>query len=109
MQVEAIPKWQFSPADETEIAGLLARCFPTDFSGRSFFQQRHHLRLVIRAQGRIVGHMALLFRAIRLGETLVNIAGLAEVATDPTRDPLMLPLRDAPWRADPVDLLGTVF
>jgi predicted N-acetyltransferase YhbS len=83
MPVERIPEWALGNADDAQIASLLARCFATDFGGRSFFQTRQHLRLVTRHDGRIIGHMALQFRAMRLGERLVTIAGLADVATDP--------------------------
>lgn len=80
--IERIPEWTLSAQDDSEIAALLARCFGTDFGGRSFFTHPHHLRLVIR-QPHIIGHMALLLRAVQLGDRLVTIAGLAEVATDP--------------------------
>lgn len=83
MEVERIPEWALTQSDDAEIAALLARCFDTDFGGRSFFQVRQHLRLVHR-QGKIVGHMAVQFRAMRLGERLVTVAGLADVATDPS-------------------------
>ena len=82
MDIERIPEWALTEADDRQIADLLARCFKTDFGGRSFFDNRQHLRLVYR-QSRIVGHMALQFRAMRLGERSVTIAGLADVATDP--------------------------
>ncbi len=85
MTIEIIPEMALSPADEAAIANLLKVCFDTDFGGRSFFIQRHHLRLVMRDGGRVVGHMALLFRAIRAGGKLVDIIGLAEVATAPDR------------------------
>lgn len=85
MQIDRIPEWRLTPADEAQIVALLARAFTTDFGGRSFFQQRHHLRLLARDGGAVVGHVAILFRAIRLGNDLVTIAGLAEVATDPDR------------------------
>lgn len=83
MLIEHIPEWQLTAEDEAQIASLLARSFTTDFGGRSYFQTRQHLRLVHRREGRIVGHMALQFRAMRLGERLVHVAGLADVATDP--------------------------
>lgn len=82
MEVERIPEWALTAEDDRQIADLLARCFETDFGGRSFFQVRQHLRLVHR-QGRIVGHMGLQFRAMRLGERLITVAGLADVAVDP--------------------------
>lgn len=83
MQIDRIPEWALTPEDEAQIAGLLASAFSTDFGGRSYFQQRHHLRLVVRVKGRIIGHMGLLFRAVRLGGLLTDVAGLADVATDP--------------------------
>ena len=85
MTPEAIPEIELGPADEAMIADLLMRAFGPDFDGRSYYKQRPHLRLVIRDEGRIVGHMALVMRDIRLGERLCPIAGLAEVATDPER------------------------
>jgi predicted N-acetyltransferase YhbS len=83
MLIEEVPEWHLSARDEAEIAALLARCFDTDFGGRSYFIQRHHLRLIVRQQT-IVGHMALLLRSVQLGERRLTVAGLADVATDPT-------------------------
>lgn len=84
MKVERIEEMRLSPEDDAKIADLLARCFSTDYGGRSFFFQRHHVRLVVRAP-EIVGHIALAYRAIRVGDDIMTIAGLAEVATDPDR------------------------
>lgn len=83
MLAEVIPEWALTAPDEGQIAGLLARCFATDFGGRSFFQQRHHLRIVTRHKGQIIGHMGLMLRAVRLGGVLTDVVGLADVATDP--------------------------
>jgi predicted N-acetyltransferase YhbS len=84
LRIDIIPELDLTAQLESDIATLLARCFDTDFGGRSFFQQRHHLRLLARDPG-LVGHIALTFRAIRIGGVLTDIAGLAEVATDPAR------------------------
>lgn len=83
MLVELIPEWQLSPADDRQIATLLSRTFDTDFGARSFFMQRPHLRLVLRDKALIIGHMALTFRAVRLGGRLTSIVGLCDVATAP--------------------------
>ncbi|NHB76026.1 GNAT family N-acetyltransferase [Rhodobacter calidifons] len=83
MTPETIPEHLLTNADESEIAQLLARCFATDFGGRSFFQTRHTCRHVLRHDQRIIAHLALQLRAVRLGEALVTIAGIADVATDP--------------------------
>ena len=80
--IERIPEWLLGKADDREIAELLSRSFSTDFGGRSYFRTRQHLRFVHRSGGRIVAHMALQFRAMRLGGVLITVAGLADVATD---------------------------
>ena len=79
---EVIPEWALTSQDEAEIAALLARGFDTDFGGRSYYQTRQHLRLVHR-EGAILAHMAITFRAMRLGERLITVAGLGDVATAP--------------------------
>ena len=81
--IEMMADWDMTVADEAQIARLLARSFATDFGGRSYFQQRPYFRLIWREGGQIIGHMAVMMRAIRLGGALVDVAGLADVATDP--------------------------
>ncbi|MCB5199368.1 N-acetyltransferase [Loktanella sp. TSTF-M6] len=83
MQIDVIPEMALTAQDDSAIAALLDRAFGPGFDGRSFFKQRHHLRIVARRDGDILGHVALLMRDIRLGARLVPIIGLAEVATDP--------------------------
>ncbi|PYE84319.1 GNAT family N-acetyltransferase [Pseudoroseicyclus aestuarii] len=84
MQIERIEEARLTPELEAELGALLDLCFSGTFEGRSFFMQRHHVRLIAREEA-IIGHMALSLRAIRLGEDLATIAGLAEVATHPDR------------------------
>lgn len=82
MTVETIPEHLLTNADDAAIAGLLARCFQTDFGGRSFFQTRHSWRHVIR-KGSIIAHLGVQLRAVRVGDEVLTIAGIADVATDP--------------------------
>jgi len=83
MIIERIEEWRLTPELEAEISALLPAAFGEDFGGRSFHKQRHHLRLIAREEGRIIGHMALCFRAVRLGGALTDIVGLADVCTAP--------------------------
>ena len=84
MRIETLAELDMSAADEARIAMLVNGCFGPEFGGNSFHMQRHHVRIVARDPG-IVGHMALCFRAVRMGERLVDILGLAEVCTAPER------------------------
>ncbi|MGL4235571.1 GNAT family N-acetyltransferase [Tabrizicola sp.] len=81
--IERINEHSLTNADEAAIATLLKRCFTTDFGGRSFFQTRHSWRHVIRQDARMVAHLAVQLRAVRLGDQLLTVAGIADVATDP--------------------------
>ncbi len=83
MKIERIEEMRLGPADDAQIATLLAASFDTNFDGRSFYQQRNHVRFVTRQDDRIVGHMALSIRDIRMGDRAVTVVGLADVATDP--------------------------
>ncbi|WP_137109899.1 GNAT family N-acetyltransferase [Rhodobacter sp. SY28-1] len=83
MTIEFIPEHLLIKTDSEAIARLLARCFTTDFGGRSFFQTRQSWRHVARLNGQIVAHLAVQLRAVRLGDRLLTIAGIADVATDP--------------------------
>ncbi len=82
-QVDRIAEMDLSATDQAQIAGLLLLAFDGGFDGRSFYRTRHHLRLVIRQEARIVAHVAVQFRAMRLGGRLVDVGCLAEVSTHP--------------------------
>ena len=87
MKIEAIPELALTAQDDAQIGALLDIAFADNstggFGGRSYYKQRHHLRIIMRDEGRIVGHIALLFRAIQVGAVHTQIVGLAEVATHP--------------------------
>ncbi|SMX40247.1 GNAT family N-acetyltransferase [Octadecabacter ascidiaceicola] len=83
MQIECIPEYALTAADDQSIADLLLRGFAEDFGGRSYHQQRHHMRIIARNGGAMIGHMAICYRDVCLGENLTTICGLAEVVTAP--------------------------
>lgn len=81
--VQRIEEMRLDRETENGIARLMERCMSEDYEGRSFFQNRFHCRLVIREGVKIIGHLALDFRAIRLGENLVDCVGIGDVAVHP--------------------------
>ncbi|BAM03437.1 GNAT family N-acetyltransferase [Phycisphaera mikurensis] len=83
MNVERHEELRLAPALDREIAELIGRVFPTDFGGRSFFQNRHHARFLVRVGGTLAGHLAVCHRAVRLGYRVLDVLGIAEVAVDP--------------------------
>ncbi|MBE2278003.1 MAG: GNAT family N-acetyltransferase [Rhodobacteraceae bacterium] len=80
---ETLAEAELTPETETAIADLLSRCF-AGFDGRSYHQIRHGWRHLIREDGRIAAHVAVQLRAVRLGDRLLTVGALAEVATDPS-------------------------
>jgi len=80
--IETLAEADLDRETDRAIATLLQQAFDTEFDGRSFFQQRHHWRHLIRADGQVIAHVAVQLRAVRLGGRLITVAGLAEVATD---------------------------
>ncbi|MDA7423302.1 GNAT family N-acetyltransferase [Thalassococcus lentus] len=80
--LEMIHEQDLSGSDEDQIARLLEDCFPSEYDGRSFFQQRPHCRLIWR-DTRIVAHVGVFYRAVRLDGTLSNVLGIGDVATGP--------------------------
>ena len=83
MQIESIDEQDITPEDEKRITRALQRAFSEGFEDRSFYQQRHNKRFIVRQGDIIIGHMAVCYRSIRMNDQLIRIAGLAEVATDP--------------------------
>ena len=84
MTIEHIHEIRLAQTEETAIAELLGSAFATtNFGNRSYFQNRHHQRLIWRENNKIVGHVALSLRAARMSDHLIQTAGIAEVATDP--------------------------
>ncbi len=83
LTVEEISEHSLTSDDDRRIAALLARCFTTDFGGRSHFLIRHSWRHVVQDNREIIAHMAVQLRVVRLGVRAVTIAGIADVATDP--------------------------
>ncbi|MDJ0821633.1 MAG: GNAT family N-acetyltransferase [Paracoccaceae bacterium] len=80
--IEVIPELQLAAQDEARIVELLEICFPKEYDGRSFFQQRPHQRVLWR-DGQILGQVSVFYRAVRLGDALIDIVGLGDVVVDP--------------------------
>jgi predicted N-acetyltransferase YhbS len=80
--IEYIAEPDLTAPDEGAIAQILADSFPTDFGGRSFYQQRPQARMVCRVDG-VIAHLAIHHRVIRVGAHLVTVQGIGDVATHP--------------------------
>ena len=83
-EIERIEELRFFGQKEVAASKLINDCFPTDFDGRSYFQNRHHCRFLALHNNRVIGHAAVAYRAIRLGDRICDCVGIAEVAVAST-------------------------
>lgn len=83
MQIERVFEPELAPDVDAEIAGLLNESFGGGYGGRSFYQQRPSLRFLAWDDTRLIGHIAVCYRAVRLGDQELTAAGLIDVATRP--------------------------
>lgn len=85
MQIDRIFEPDLSSANETAIAALLDAAFGGGYEGRSFYQQRPSVRFLLGDGKDIIGHIAICYRSVRLGERLLTVGGLIDVAVQPSR------------------------
>lgn len=87
MRLEVLPESALTEALDGDIGALMEAAFGVGagYRGQSFHKMRHHLRLLAWQDGRLVGHVALQLRAIRMGGRALDIAGVGEVAVHPDR------------------------
>ena len=56
-----------------QLRPLLDEAFPALFNGRTYVKQRPHFRIIMRRGSEIIGHVALDYRIIRIGDGVVPI------------------------------------
>lgn len=83
MHYRAVAEWELSEPERTQIAELLDVCFPETFEGRTYYKQLASLRVLALHEQRLVGHLALDHRVIRVGSDVVPILGIVDLAVDP--------------------------
>ena len=84
ISIERIEELRLNHVQENDIAQLLKDTFSVNFQGRSFFQNRHHCRFLAYLENELVGHLAIAYRAIQMGNRRIDIVGIGEVAVAST-------------------------
>lgn len=81
-RVEVRSVKRLSAAERSQLRGLLMRCFPgLDFDD---YAARHPDEVVLVLEGRrLVSHLAIVHRIVRVGGAPVAVGGVGGVATDP--------------------------
>jgi predicted N-acetyltransferase YhbS len=69
---------------KSELTTLLGICFPdTKYHGRNYYKQLPHSRLIMSIDGRVIGQVAMDYRAMNLNEKLVHVLGAVDMAIHP--------------------------
>ncbi len=67
------------------LRNLLNTCFPDTFQGRTYYKQKPSFRIFADLGGQMVGQVGIDFRAIRVGDALINIFGVVDLCVVPEK------------------------
>ena len=69
--------------EESQIAAILEQCFDGMHGGRTYCEQIPQQRLLGYCGDRLVGHLGLDYRMIRIGEAIISIVGIIDLCVVP--------------------------
>lgn len=81
---DIINEYELKEADQGAIHQLLDDCFVNYPKGRTHFKQIPSFRLIGRNEQGIQAHVAVSFRWMRLGESVIKVFGLADICVAQT-------------------------
>jgi predicted N-acetyltransferase YhbS len=85
--LEVIPEAEMPEATDQAIRRLLCECFPADaeaFSrSRAWHESAPTFSVVLREGGAVRGHVGIVLRAVRCGQTPVTVAGVQSLCVAP--------------------------
>ena len=83
MNIQRIEEFQISTATHQQIQTLFADCFPEYPKDRTYFKQVPTFRYLVWEKDRLVGHLGVDHRIIRVGNQSVSIMGIVDLCVDP--------------------------
>jgi len=78
-----IEEYKIQDKKHAQIRTLLERSFSEYPEGRSYYQQVPTFRYLVSDKKRLIGHMAVDYRAINLAEKVCTIFGIGDFCVDP--------------------------
>lgn len=82
-RLERVLELELPTAIERQIAELLEECFPNTFDGRTYFKQLPQLRLLLKKDGVLIGHLGLEHRIIRVADHVLRVVGVIDLCVAP--------------------------
>lgn len=87
MQIEIVRREedQLTLRENTQITKLLDKCFPNTFRGQTYFKQLPAFRFLAIDDNKIVGHVGVVHRIMRLGKNPIRIFGVVDLCVAHTQ------------------------
>lgn len=85
IEIVALPEYAISAEVCSQLRILLDQCFPDTFEGRTYYKQLPHVRLLAMDEGSVVAQVGIDGRVVTVGDTIVSIFGLIDLAVHPAR------------------------
>jgi len=83
MQVQQVQEYTLSKKEAHSVNTLLQTCFSGYPSDRNYYKSLPTFRLLIWKKDKAIGHLAVIFRVIKVGSTVARIFGIADVCVHP--------------------------
>lgn len=83
--ISFVNEFQMEENTKSELNNLLTICFPEfNYEGRTFFKQIPHYRLLMKLNNKLIGQLAIDYRAMNLNQTLVTVFGVIDLVIHPS-------------------------
>lgn len=77
-------EYQLSQKEKADINALLSTCFPdADYSGRSYFKQHPHHRILAEYNEDLIGQLGIDFRVMRMNDDPIHVFGVVDLCVHP--------------------------
>jgi GNAT superfamily N-acetyltransferase len=83
MRVHRIEEFKINKKQHSEISELLKLCFSSYPSDRSFYKQFPSFRYLVLKEKKLIAHLAIIHRMIKVGEENFTIFGVSDLCVDP--------------------------
>ena len=83
VKIKQQEEYSISPKQAANINELLQVCFPGYPSNRNYYRSLPTFRLLGWDKKQLIGHLAIVFRIIKIGNTTARIFGISDVCVHP--------------------------
>ncbi len=83
MTITQQEEYNISQKLAASVNGLLQTCFPGFPPDRNYFKSMPSFRLLAWKKKKLVGHLAVVFRIIKIGSTTARVFGISDVCVHP--------------------------